>query len=269
MARRLDTPGPRLLRRRQLLAVYLSALAIVLAASSCTGAPARFEALQAIACPDTAPLLFVSIDESGTARGADLTTERRHVIEELLTAVAACGGSARVQLFSSSAAATRVLFTGDLKPVGATKNARLRRVPNLVAAAMKEIDAKWGGAITELPAGGTDVLSQLALAQEYRIQVGADRRASVVILSDGVQTTGVILNTPDLTKAVAADLASRVAVPTFGPLVHVMFAGLGKVNGPPPPTDFVDALKAFYRTACGRTGARCTVVTDFAGQEGW
>jgi hypothetical protein len=236
----------------------------------CTlGATGPLARLRAFHCPNVPPLEFIASDESATGRSAKLTDEREKIIQDLLTAVAACGGSARVQLFSSSATATKIVFDGDLKPEGATKNARLRQVPRLVEAAMKQIEAEWNKAVAGLPAGGTDVLSQLSLAQEYRIQLGRERPLAVVILSDGVQTTGVILNTPELTHAVATDLAGRVEVPNFGPSVHVTFAGLGNVAGPPPPTQFVVALKTFYTSACRRTGARCTVVTDFAGRGEW
>ncbi|SRR6266508_2700713 len=241
-----------------------------LALSACTvGVGGDLSGLAGIQCPQVAPLVFVSSDQSATGRSSQLTNERLKIIEGVLTATAVCGGRARVELFSSSAAATQVVLDQELKPGGATRNARLRRVPKLIDTAMKQIEAEWNKAIAELPAGGSDVLAQLTLAQEYRLQAGSDRPLAVVILSDGVQTTGLILNTPDLTQAVASDLGNRVEVPNFGSIVHLTFAGLGKVAGPPPPTQFIDALKTFYAAVCRRTGARCTVATDFVGQGVW
>jgi len=100
-------------------------------------------------------------------------------------------------------------------------------------------------------------------ASEYFAQK-PDATHRALILTDGVQTTGtVVVNSPDFTSAVAADLAARVPVPDLSG-VSVTVAGLGQVVGDPPPSEFVAALNTFFTDTCARTNATCQIVTDLA-----
>jgi hypothetical protein len=218
-------------------------------------------------CPDGQELAaFVGADLSGTGRDGSIATTRDDIIEDIVRRVAVCSGRLRVVAFSASSAASLMVFDGELRPAGATQIARLRKVPELVESTMPSIVAAMREAAVRLPAEGSDVTAQFGAAAEYIGQLDSGmpgaHRLEVILLTDGVQTSGVTLNTADLTAAVAQDLATRLPAPSLPAGSAVTIAGLGRVAGPPPPTTYVDALKAFYDAYCRRTTAACTVVTD-------
>jgi hypothetical protein len=251
-------------------------LLVLVAVASCDGQPSTasdLAALQQVArtCPTGHDLAgLVGVDVSGSGRDDGILGSRKMVIEYEARRVAACSGHLRVVAFSSSAATTVTVLDGDLHPAGATEIARLRKVPELVRATMATIDAGLDPAAEQLPADGSDITAQFGLANEYAGQLNAGRspedtyKLDVQLLTDGIQTVGVLLNTPDLTASTASDLAGRLPVPAFPPGTAVKVSGLGKAVGPPPPTTYVDALKAFYLAYCQRTGATsCAAVTDY------
>ncbi|MBB5790828.1 hypothetical protein [Jiangella mangrovi] len=218
-------------------------------------------------CPDGQELAaFVGTDLSGTGRDPSIATRRATVIEDIVRRVAVCSGRLRVVAFSASSAASLPVFDGELRPPGATQIARLRKVPDLVESTVPTIVAALEAAAEALPADGSDITAQFGAAAEFIGQLdsaGAGaHRLDVTLLTDGVQTSGVTLNTAELTVAVAQELASRLPAPTLPAGSAVTIAGIGRVAGPPPPTTYVDALKAFYDAYCRRTAAACTVVTD-------
>jgi hypothetical protein len=220
-------------------------------------------------CPQGSRLAgLVDVDLSGTGRDTTLFAARKTVIEDEVRRVATCSGHLRVTAFSSSAAATKTVFNGELHPDGATEIARHRRVPDLVTNTMSLVNDGLGKAGAELPSDGSDIMAVFGLAQEHIDQLNAGRdefQLDLQVLTDGVQTTGVLLNTPGLTSAVAIDLATRLpAAPSFPSGTVVTISGLGKVAGPPPPTSYVDALKSFYSTFCHRTTPTCSAVTEYA-----
>ena len=212
---------------------------------------------------------FISDDASGTGRSDNLSHTRLDVIRDVLTQVAVCGGRAKIVAFSSSAAATATIYESELKPAGATENARLRRVPALIDAAMETVNANYASAVESVPPGGTDVFSQLTLGREYIYQLasfGTDPSLWLVIQSDGIQTVGSHLADPSLTPEQGTAIGSNVAVPQL-PGVDVLITGIGKTAGDPPSTTYIDALKAAYQAACENTSAAsCTIVTDYAGR---
>ncbi|MGH8907680.1 MAG: hypothetical protein ACRD0K_14450 [Egibacteraceae bacterium] len=242
----------------------LLAAVIFVAPAACTaeGVADQLPLLRRIECPASPPVDFAALDLSATGRAQALFDERLQMIRALLTRTAVCGGQARVVGFSSSQAATHLLYDGELRPEGATENARLRRVPKLVEAAMAVIEAELEEALATLPANGTDVLSQLRLATEFHALVDPDRPLRVLVLSDGLQTVGIVLDRPDLTVESAHTLASAARLPEGLAGAQVMFGGIGKVSGPPAPTAFVEGLKTFYQEACEQAEARCLVATD-------
>ncbi len=66
-----------------------------------------------------------------------------------------------------------------------------------------------------------------------------------------------------INAAAAADLGARVSVPDLEGAT-VTIAGLGKVSGPPPPSEYIASLKVFYSAVCTRSrAAECRVVTDY------
>ena len=208
-------------------------------------------------------------DVSGTSRGnPKLTAQRLDQIRELATETAVCGGHLEVVGFSSSEAAYQTLFDGQLEPVGATLNARLLQVTPMVDAAMATITSALPAATRALPSQGSDIMSQFTAAAQYAQQVGRGYQLRAVILTDGVATTGeVITNVSDFTMAAAASLGRSVPMPALTG-AHILFAGVGRVaTGTPAPTSYIQALTTFYRMACKRTGAICTVVTDPVGRQ--
>lgn len=223
--------------------------------------------LQAMAdnCPQAGkPATFVSVDVSQTMRSSDISASQLGIVRTMAEQTAVCSGRLRVSAFSSSSTATVTLYDGELAPLGATEPARLRRIPDLVAEVMQQVERALRDASDQLPGDGTDVLAQLDNAAEYAHQVGLGYVLDAVFVTDGVATTGTITNAASFDLSAAQDLATRVPVPDLTG-ASVLFAGVGRTSGPPPPSAYVEALKRFYTDACTRTRARsCTVVTDFA-----
>lgn len=215
-------------------------------------------------CPkDTRLASKVDLDVSGSSRTGTLQPERAAIIQDVARQTAICGGRLRIDAFSESSAATAVLYDGELTLPGATDNARLRRVPKLVAGIISKITQTYSSKVGQLDPGSTDVLAEYRLASEVANQLGNGYQLRLVLLTDGFQTAGFNLGTSALTDAQAAALAGRVEVPKL-PGAHVTVAGIGKVVGPPPPSAVVDGVIAFYNALCARTeAASCLSVTDY------
>lgn len=222
-------------------------------------------------CPaDGAKLTqYIGIDLSSSAQDAAIETDRDKAVRALVEKVAVCGGYVHVVAFTASVAATKVLFDGDLTPGGPTDMARIRNIPTMVETTIAEIDKANNEAGNNLDRNGSDITAQYGLAAEAFAQMatgGVTRALRVDLLTDGLQTVGVNLNTPQLTAVTAEDMANRLPVPAMPPGTAVTLSGVGKTAGSPAPTDFVDALKAFHITYCTRsTGSvsSCRAVTDF------
>lgn len=222
-------------------------------------------------CPADAAKLtqYIGIDLSSSAQDAAIEADRDKAVRALIEKVAVCSGHAHVVAFTASVAATKVLFDGDLTAGGPTDMARIRNVPAMVEATIAEIDNANDGAANNLDRTGSDITAQYGLAAESFTQMASDgvtRAWRVDLLTDGLQTVGVNLNTPQLTAATAEELASRLPIPAMPPGTLVTLSGVGKTAGSPAPTDFVDAVKAFHITYCTRsTGSvsSCRAVTDF------
>lgn len=249
------------------------AAATVMACSSCT-APATSGSqgnLTALAkdCPSGRSMAtLVEVDGTGSSHGDDILAGRMAIVRDEATKVAVCSGQLRVAVFTSGVSATKVIFDAVLAPQGATQIAQLRRVPELVDAAMKQIDAAYPQVVASLPQTGTDVTAVFRSGAEYTAQVSAGKspapQVSLVVLTDGVQNLGLPLDQTTLTDEQAAKLAAGTpTVPLDG--VVVTFAGIGRVDGAEPPTSYVEALKVFYRKVCETSrSSSCTVVTDYA-----
>jgi hypothetical protein len=247
---------------------FVFAAAVVLAAagaSSCSGFGVASGAadLAKVSCAKASTAGYSGIDLSDTGRSQALITERLAAIHAWLLPIAACNGSARVVAFSGSIAATRTLFDGSLAAAGATKTARLRRVPGIVDAAMLTITNSVQSALKDLPGGGSDIVGQFELAREYHDQIGDEHPLVVLMATDGIETTTTLtLNSGSLTPALAAGLAGRITVPTIAS-ASVTIAGIGETAGAPAPTRYVDALKTFWHSFCARTQATCVIVSQF------
>lgn len=208
----------------------------------------------------------VEIDASGSGRTAELPSERAAVVSDVARRTAICGGHLRVSIFSASSAATVVLYDGELSLPGATDNARLRRVPELVNHVMTTTTQAYATKVNDLTPDGSDIVAQYRLGSEYVQQLGDVYILRLVLLTDGFQASSAFgIGDQPLSADEAAALAKQVTVPTLPKNASVTVAGLGKVVGQPPSSDVVDGLVAFYDALCHRTGAdTCLSVTDYA-----
>jgi hypothetical protein len=249
---------------KKILAIAAAAAApLALAACGSTGAVGRLGELKRVAdtCPAHARVAaYVAWDVRRTLRAPRISGARLESLEQTAQRVAACGGSLRVAAFGPTAASTARLYDGDLQPRGATRNARLLRVPGLVDGVMSDVRKQLPGVLAEVSGQGADPLSQFAAAEQFRRQLGAGYAFHVVI-----ETSGFGHGVPTSENDAASDLAASSAFPDLTG-ARVVVAGLGKVGrGAPTPTPVVEALRAFYTRACRHTHAgSCLVITDLA-----
>jgi len=247
------------------LLVLVATAALVLPACTLAQAEGGLGQLQSVhkTCPGGMSVAgYAADDVSQNSRSTELSAERLQEIKGLATFTATCGGSLEVVAFSASDAGTETLYSGQLKPAGATLNARLRKVPATVNQVMKTITTALPEAVASLPPDATDVLAQFTLMAEFARQLGSGYRLYGDVLTSGLQTTGVVVTNVNFTDAAAVDLATRVPMPSL-PGSVITIARVGRVaSGAPAPSGYVQALTDFYSKACSRTGATCTVVTN-------
>lgn len=213
-------------------------------------------------CPPTTPIdSFVLVDGSGSDSSKAITAERLTAIESTVRRTAICGGHVTVRAFSAGSGATTAIYDGDLALPGATDNARLRRVPALVRAVMKDIQSHYGPAVATLPGGGSDIAGMYRLIGEHATQ-HPGMRLEASIYTDGLNNIGVSLD-HTLSKDEATALADTVSVPRLPQGAQITVMGLGRVAGDPLPSPFIAGLVAFYDRLCANTGVRhCLSVTD-------
>jgi hypothetical protein len=232
--------------------------------SSTPGDLAANQQLLAQCDPAKPPAALVEIDATGSSASDAIVGERMTAIQSIATRTAVCSGSLRVQAFSSSSAATTVLFDGELKMGGATDNARLRRVSEAVKNTMTKIRAAYGPAVAALPQTGSDITAQYRLASEWIAQLGGKYQLNLFLFTDGFQNIGVDLGARALTKQEATALADKVNVPKL-PGAVVTVAGLGRVAEGTPPSTVVEGLVSYYMALCKRSeAAKCQAVSDYA-----
>ncbi|MCU1490280.1 MAG: hypothetical protein JWM85_1685 [Acidimicrobiaceae bacterium] len=234
-----------------------------LSAGGALGADQRILATCVAATP---PASLIEIDGTGFATAPGIEAERMAVVESVVRQTAICSGQLRVTVFSSSSVASTLLFDGSLHLDGATDNARLRRVPQLVSSVMGQIQSAYGPAISKLDQSDSDPTGQYRLAGEWIAQLGNPYHLHLYLLTDGFQTTGIDMDAQDkpLSRSAATQLADTVVVPLL-PGSTIVVAGLGRVAGKPPHSDLVEGMVTFYSELCRRTQASsCTTVSDYA-----
>lgn len=204
---------------------------------------------------------FVAIDASASGNTGELNGASQKAITDELSRVAACGGQYRVSVFTSSSAATVTLTEGSIPLVGATNQAKAKRLRGAVSQVVAQVANQYRILALGLDPGGSDPVAQLRLFSEWTRQIG-NGHSSMLELTDGFQNAGI--TTADI-EANPTAAASRFPLPNLAS-TEVTFAGIGRVSGPAPTTETVDALKSFYQALCERSAAAsCTVVTDKAG----
>ncbi|MFF5498968.1 hypothetical protein [Streptomyces aquilus] len=264
----LEIPAPRHARRSPAAMCALAIAASVTACgvgSSAHGQLAQDKQILATCDASAPPASDIQLDGSGSSASKAITEERMAAVEEIVRTTAICSGRLRVLVFSSSSAAATTLFDETLALHGATDNAKLKRVPQLIEGIMTQIRASYGPAVSGLPGGGSDITGQYRLAQEWAEQVGGDYRLHLYLLTDGFETVGGLnLYKKVLTKQEASELVDQMAVPMLTG-ASVTVAGLGRVAGSPPPSRVAEGLVGFYDALCKKSGAAtCLSVTDYA-----
>ncbi|MDM2082822.1 hypothetical protein [Mycobacteroides abscessus] len=236
----------------------------LLAATACTpSGPADLADTKTLIESCSGPVnSYIAIDGTASSDTTFLDGPRRRAIERELSQVAACGGRAKVVVFSSSSAATTAVFEGGIALSGATDQAKARRLRGAVGEVADRISSAFVAAVPTLDANGSDPVAQMRLFAEWAGQVGGGGQFRLLDLTDGFQNIGVS------TSQIVADPTSAANTFPVPDLAHtdVTFAGIGEVSGAAPDTTVVDGLKAFYDILCRRSGAaHCTVVTEMAG----
>lgn len=249
-------------------AVMAVILASPLALLSCAATPAGDLAADKKileSCPVGRIAADAQIDASGSVRAAEIPEAYAVALQDLVRRTAVCGGHLRIGAFSATAASTVTLDDGDLNLPGSTENARLRHVRQAVEDVMKTVNEGYVQKASGLPPGGTDVVAQYRLADEYGRQLGGNRHLELLLLTDGFQNAGFALGDRALSDAEAKALAAQVDVPQL-PGARITVAGIGKTGGQDSaPTDVITGMKAFYNALCERTGAaECASVTDYS-----
>jgi hypothetical protein len=244
---------------KKILAIGAAAIATSsLSACGGTGAVGRLGELKRVAhtCPAHADLAaYVAWDVRRTLRGPRITAARFESLEKTAERVATCGGKLRVVAFGPTAASTARLYDGELRPRGATENARLLRVPHLVDQTLADVRKELPEVLAEVSGQSADPLSQFTAAEQFRRQLGSGYSLHVVIETSG--NAGA--------DGAASTLADNHAVPDLSG-ADVIVSGLGKEGGrAPTPTPVVEGLQHFYNQVCERThAAACLVLTDLA-----
>jgi hypothetical protein len=245
-------------------------MTVVAAATGCSagsspgGELGEDQQLLAQCDPAAPPASFVQIDATGSSNTDAILGERMAAIESVVRRTAVCSGYLRVIVFTASSAATAALFDGQLRLDGATDNAKLKRVPELVSSTMDQIKQAYGPAVAGLSGRGSDITAQLRLASEWIGQLGGSYQLNLYLFTDGFQNVGVDLGARALSRQEAEALANQAAVPQLSG-ASVVVAGLGRVAGNPPSSSVVEGLVAYYDALCRKTtAAECRAVTDYA-----
>jgi hypothetical protein len=263
-----DSAGLRRLKRRLWVFAAILIFLLLLAACGSTSSPQgelgdNQEILKSCD-PAGPPASLLEIDGTGSSASDAIAAERMTAIESIVRRTAVCSGTLRVIVFSTSSAATVVLFDGSMTQPGATDNARLKRAPDAVAGVMNQIKQAYGPAMKALPQTGSDITAQYRLAAEWMQQLGGSYKLNLVMLTDGFQNVGVDLAARPLSKQEAETLANQVPVPKL-PSASITVAGLGRVADSPPPSSVVEGLVNYYNALCTKTSAaKCLSVSDYA-----
>lgn len=259
---------------RRTFATLVLLLVVLIAVAGCAtsqdpsapGVAGVLGRLKPLATQCTSPVDgYVALDISSSAKGDDdLIKSRVSVLQAVADRVAACGGTFKAVAFSSSVANGVELGAQTFPSDFGTENARLIRADKTEKKLFEAVNANLDRALSEPRRGGTDVVNQLALAQEFTQGSGADR-AVVTLLTDGLDTAGSPQTLEDsFDKGAANALASATTPPKFTN-TELSIVGVGRTAGAdtkPLSAEHIAALKTFYAAVCDKTGADCTVTTS-------
>ena len=253
---------------KNILAIAGTAIATAgLTACGGSGAVGRLAELKRVArtCPAHAQFAaYVAWDVRRTLRGPRVAAARLESLRKTAAKVAVCGGPLRVVAFGPTAGSTARLFDDELRPRGATENARLLRVPQLVDQVTEHVEEALPGVLAEVSGRGADPVSQFAAADQFRRQLGPGYALHAVIETSGLRRDLPTAENLALGRT-PSEPAADASVPNLAG-AEVVVAGLGKVGRRAPmPSSAVEALRAFYGKLCEQTNADSgLVITDLA-----
>ncbi|MDR1237003.1 MAG: hypothetical protein LBK28_02055 [Propionibacteriaceae bacterium] len=259
-------------------------MAVMVGLTACSGdqtnaAPAGRAAASTASCPDTPLATLIARDISGTQNSPDLTDRALTVVEAEIQQAVACAaktshGHVGLWLFATNTAQTATVLSRDITVDGATEIARQRKAARdgIAASLMAEVRRAYDQALADLPATASDVLSQFPLAVEQTKQLeqrtGEAWTLNFVVLTDGLASRPAELGDGALTTTAARQLATSLDPPwdTDHKAWSVSVVGVGRIAGDQqPPTEAIEALKAFYTTWLTDCAERLAVVTDYPG----
>lgn len=229
------------------------------------GVLAEGKALQA-ACPSGQMIASdVRVDASSTFVAGEVSGDFEALLRDEAARTAVCGGHLRVSAFAGSSAGTVTLFDEELGLPGATENARFRRIPGVQDHVVDEVSKNYGQ--FDGMAGGSDIVGQFRLADEYVRQLGEQYVLNLVAYTDGLQNAGVDVGAAR-DAAEAEQMAQELAVPDlYG--ANVTIVGLGNRNGVKPSSRQTEVLVAYYEALCVRMNAdRCLAATEYVAKSG-
>lgn len=254
-----------------LLGLVASLLTLSACSPSLSGEEGRARKLSQ-SCPvDAKQISYVALDASGSQQLDKVVAESLDVVEEAAFVSAVCSGYLRVAIFGPTGADTAILFDGDLTQTGGTDIARFRRVAGAAKEVRDLVDQARPEALTGLNRSGSGIIDQIPLAVDYFHGItgssdsssGNAPRLSLVIVTDGLDSTVPELLDEALTSEQAMQLASALPVPGLSG-VSVELVGVGRAAGTEVSVSQLDVIKAFWTellTAAGADSVRIT--TDF------
>lgn len=226
-----------------------------------TGCTNSSGSVSAAPCPD-APLKSIGLvdvtsSSFASSRGGDYET----AISKLTQRTATCSGDLWVATFGESSGQTVTLLEQSFQVEAPTENAKRRKREQLAEEVASTVRDKLSDAASRTPASATDVLGLMRLIEEAKAQ-HPDAAHEVLILTDGFTNVGVDPATATSTEAALA-LADQVAVPDLSGM-KLTFAGIGRTSTS-VPSSVIEQVTAFWQRVCERTGASCTVATQWQG----
>ncbi len=205
----------------------------------------RLQRIHDRVCPHDEDVVAVVGNDASDSVAESLWPSRRVAIQSEVELAAACNGVIKISEFARSSGATKLLYQGDLKPAGATLNARLRKVPELVSSVMSQVELAHAAKSPTFARTGTDVsgmfISAAAFLNDYP-HAGVRR---YTLLTDG--------------------WTEYSAIPPKMPGVQIRIAGVGVFDTSEkkaPKEGAIAKARARIDEYCHATGATCEPATS-------
>lgn len=242
-------------RGSTLVAVLLT---LAFSATACSGSGASGTVTT---CPTAEISASVYVDATGSALSEQNKALNLEAIDRVAHRVATCSGTLSVEAFGSSSGQTVPIYSGSLSVEAPTENAERRKAEKLAGEVSSEIRGHYDEAISRVNASSTDVVGLLRLIKEAQTQ-RPDAVHEVLILTDGFTNVSVDPSSVSSTED-AQGLADSLNVPDLSG-VTLRIIGVGR-SSTEVPSAVIERVTAFWERLCERTGASCTVATNWQG----